>query len=127
MATAAQIEQQLNRVIEIVTGEISAGIIVTAAQTTPVDTGYHASRWVGRAGSPPTAIETPRTRAGRAAALSLSQQAGSIAALRSYRINQGSVFIGNDGNYIEALERRDPFVADAITAAIRSLDGRTFS
>lgn len=128
MATAAEIERLLNRAIEVVTGEISAGVIVNAAQATRRDTGYHASRWVGRAGSPPQAIDTPRTREGRAAALSLSQQAGSIAALRNYRLVQGNtVFVGNDGNYIEALERRDPFVGDAIARSIRALNGRTFS
>lgn len=118
MATRQQIKQQLEVAVELVTSRISVGLINNLRQATPRDTAYHASRWVGRAGGEPSSVNTPNSRAGRAAQLSFAQQAASLSALTAYRLSQGDVFVGNDGNYIVQLDARDGFAAPAVQRSV---------
>ena len=107
MATRAQITRALTLVVEDIVSQIGSKAIPALRDATPKDTRYHSSRWVGRAGGPPARRTTPAGRAGRAIALSFSQQDASITALRNYRLVQGNIFIINDGNYIGVLDRRE--------------------
>ncbi len=118
MATRAEINRQLLQAVELVTSRISVAVINNMRNATARDTSWHASRWVGRAGAEPASVNTPPTRAGRAALLSFSQQAASLSALSNYRIGQGNVFIGNDGDYIEDLDARDNFAAGAVARSV---------
>ena len=125
MATRAQIRRALEQTIEFAVREIAAEIIPELRRSTPKDTQYHSSRWVGSAGSPPASRPTPAGRAGRAAALSFAQHNASIAAVRAFRLGQGRVFIGNDGNYISVLNRREGnFVLLAANRAIAAATPR---
>jgi hypothetical protein len=121
VATRQRVLFELSQAIGISTGRIAVAALNNLRNSTRRDTAYHASRWVGSVGSRPAAVDTPPTRTGRAQALSFAQQAASIAALSSYRLGQGNVFIGNDGNYIEELDREDQFVNTSIERAVRDI------
>ena len=107
MATRAQIRRALEQTVEFAVREIAAELIPELRRNTPKDTQYHSSRWVGAAGSPPASRPTPPTRGGRAAALSFAQQNASLAAVRTFRLGQGRVYVSNDGNYINVLNARE--------------------
>lgn len=118
MATAAEIQRDLDLAVQIVTSRIAVNLLTGLRASTPVDTSYHSSRWVGRAGAEPPSRQTPGSRAGRAAQVNFAQHAASIAALRSYRLQQGDVFIGNDGDFIEELDGRENFVSPAVERSV---------
>lgn len=119
MATRAEINRQLTRAVELVTSRIAVAVINNARNATRRDTSWHASRWVGAVGREPRSVDTPNTRAGRAAQLSFGQQASSIAAINAYRLSQGSqIIIGNDGVYIEQLDAQDNFVGPAVDRSV---------
>jgi hypothetical protein len=117
MATRQLVIEALKSDVTTVSGRIARRVLNDVRQTTPRDTGYHASRWVAGIGKEPAPQETPNTRKGRAAALNFSQQAASILALGAYRIEQGAIFIVNDGNYIEELDKKHNITAPAIARA----------
>lgn len=121
MATARQIRRQLSRAVEIVAGRIAGDLITDLRDATPKDTSYHSSRWVGRAGGPPASRDTPNSRSGRAAALSFAQQNASVTAVLGFRISQGTIYVSNDGNYIEQLNARagGGFVQSAVRSVPR--------
>lgn len=128
MATKAQIREELRRNISRVVSTINVNLLTGLRDATPRDTSYHASRWVGRVGGPPASRTTPKSRSGRAAALSFGQQNAAIAAIRAFRLGQGQVFISNDGDYIEQLNTREGnFVARVADRSVRgvSLAGTT--
>jgi hypothetical protein len=121
MATRRQIVRQFEREVSLIVGRIASNLVSGLRDQTRRDTSYHASRWVGRAGGPPASRTTPNSRSGRAAALSFAQQNASIAGLRLYRLRQGNLFIGNDGDYIEELNRQDGFVPRVVNRVTRSV------
>ncbi len=67
---------------------------------TPIKTGHASSRWIPYIGSVPTALE-PRVRGVRIA--SRSDQEAALAALESYKSDQGKITVTNLAPYIGLL------------------------
>lgn len=121
MATLAQINRDLRRAVEIVTGRIARDLILDLQASTRKDTTYHSSRWVGRAGGPPASRPTPVGREARAAALSFAQQRASIGEVQRFSIGQRVIYVSNDGDYINVLESQDGMARSAVARVPRQV------
>lgn len=95
-AIFAALEKEVARFITDATLEVTTNLI----ETTPVDTGFARSSWVPTIGRP---IDTSSLVATPDIGEVAAQQNGGIAALLSYELKDGPVFVANAAPYIERL------------------------
>lgn len=125
-----QVLDALQRGVESTISALSTNITAELIERTPVDTGWARANWVPGIGAPFTGNTenlTPEERQRMVPAQGGSQQTAT-AALLSYQIERGNVFISNNVPYIVALSEGSStqapsgFVQDGILAGIRSLN-----
>ena len=110
---------------------LSVNITAELIERTPTDTGWARANWVPNIGRPFEGNADPLDEAARQAAVpsQRGRQQTSTAAVLSYTIDRGPVFIANNVPYIvflnEGSSTQAPagFVQDAILAGVRSLEG----
>ena len=120
-AQIAAINRELRGAVERTVRTIAGGVLNSAAQSTPVDTGASAASWViaGRRRNGPVV-----RRSRRAVAAAKTAQTASAAKLAAYTLAQGEVNVGSAQPGIEQLNAgrstKEPagFVQRAIRKAI---------
>lgn len=101
------------------TGEVERGVRDVALEVTgaiveaaPVDTGNLRAQVVPNIGGPGATPSSTREN------VSTTDQAAGIAAMGAYRIGMGEVHITLHASYTEEVDKRQPFVKDAIDRGV---------
>ena len=92
----AAIMKELETAVEVVVKTISLEILDELKAVTPVDTGFAKANWRATFGAPATRAVGAPGNPGPA----LSVQAAATAALQTYTLERGPVYIGNPTAYI---------------------------
>lgn len=129
--TVAEVMAEIERGVSRAIGMLSTNVTAELIERTPVDTGWARANWVPAIGGRPRFPTDPGTREGRQSGAlgAASRQQTATAALLTYTLSRGKVFISNGVPYLiflnEGSSAQAPsgFVQDAIEAGIRSLDG----
>ena len=91
-----QIMSELETAVEVVVKSVSVEILDELKAVTPVDTGFAQANWLATFGAPATRAVGAPGNPGPA----LSVQAAATAALQTYTLERGPVYIGNPTAYI---------------------------
>lgn len=109
-------------------GEVAYAIAPILVYATPVDTSRARSNWIGTIGSPSTQVLFSKPDEPGDASLGGKVAISSISAVaKAYKGEPGGIFITNNNEYIQQLNRGSSgqapamFVEKAVVSAVRSL------
>ena len=100
-----RIAAEFSRLVEKICVSLVTNVTVELEDSTPKDTGWAAANWLPAVGSPQSAVAAPTTRAERAASVgqAISAQQQQLAAIRSFKLSVGRLFITNSTPYLDEL------------------------